>query len=146
MIRLNIAAEPFWLDLSHGVRVKVPPLTAAIMMAARSDPAVADLPDDTPLGVRSLAFCKAVGRLTIQEWDGVGDMNGDPVAPSPAGIDALLDLYPMFEAFEIKYVAGQGLALDAEKNAFAPSPNGISAGANDIAPPAKGNAPNVPRS
>jgi hypothetical protein len=145
MIRLDVSAGPRWLDLGHGVRVKVPPLTTAIMMAARADPAVRDLPADTTMEERSLAFCKAVARRVITEWEGVGDTQGNPVAPTAEGIDALLDLYPLFEAFELDYVA-KGLALDAEKNASAPSPNGTSAGASATARPAKRNARTAPRS
>jgi len=145
MIRLDISAGPRWLDLGHGVRVKVPPLTTAIMMAARADPAVRDLPADTTMEQRSLAFCKAVARRVITEWEGVGDAGGNPVAPTAEGIDALLDLYPLFEAFELDYVA-KGLALDAEKNASAPSPNGTSAGAPATARPAKRNARTAPQS
>lgn len=146
MIRLNLKSEPFWFDLRHGVRVKVPPLTSAILIAARSDPALAALPEDADLGVRSLVFCKAVARLTIADWQGVADGDGNPVPPTPEGIDALIDLYPMFEAFEIGYVAAHGLALDAEKNASAPSPNGTTAGASATARPAKANARTARRS
>ena len=39
MLRLNLSTEPQWLDLAHGVRLFVEPLTTAIMLAARSDPA-----------------------------------------------------------------------------------------------------------
>jgi hypothetical protein len=146
MIRLNLKSEPFWLDLRHGVRVKVPPLTSAILIAARSDPALTALPEDADLGVRSLVFCKAVARLTIAEWEGVADAGGNPVAPTPEGIDALIDLYPIFEAFEVGYVAAHGLALDAEKNASAPSPNGTTAGASVIARPARAAARTARRS
>ena len=40
MLRLNLSTEPRWLDLGHGVRLLVEPLTTAIMLAARSDPAM----------------------------------------------------------------------------------------------------------
>ena len=40
MLRLNLSTEPQWLDLGHGVRLLVEPLTTAIMLAARSDPAI----------------------------------------------------------------------------------------------------------
>ena len=42
MLRLNLAREPYWLDLGRGVRVRVDPLTTALMVAARSDPEVRD--------------------------------------------------------------------------------------------------------
>jgi len=73
-----------------------------------------------------------LGRLAITDWDGVGDDAGKPVDVSPEGIDALLDIWPLFEAFQTEYVAG-GLLLDAEKNVSSPLPNGSSAGATDIA-------------
>ena len=47
MLRLNLAREPYWLDLGRGVRVQVEPLTTALMVAARSDPEVRDLPEET---------------------------------------------------------------------------------------------------
>ncbi|WP_412509636.1 hypothetical protein [Roseovarius sp. SYSU LYC5161] len=42
MLRLNLSTAPHWLDLGHGVRLLVEPLTTAIMLAARSDPAILD--------------------------------------------------------------------------------------------------------
>ncbi|CAA7619678.1 hypothetical protein MTBSS4_250048 [Magnetospirillum sp. SS-4] len=36
MIRLSLPKEPYWLDLTHGVRVFVRPLTTAVYEAARS--------------------------------------------------------------------------------------------------------------
>ena len=40
MLRLDLTSEPRWLDLGHGVRLRAAPLTTALMVAARSDPAV----------------------------------------------------------------------------------------------------------
>ena len=136
MIRLDLASEPRWLDLGHGVRVKAAPLTSAILIAAREDPAVRELPEEASVGERSLVFCKAVARRVILDWEGVGDAEGAAIAPTAEGIDALLDLYPLFQAWEVGYV-GKGLALSAEKNASAPSPNGTSAGATATARPAR---------
>ena len=63
---------------------------------------------------------------------------------SPAGIDALLEIWPVFEAFQAQYVA-RGLMLDQEKNASAPSPTGPSAGATATARPALAPAPTAPQ-
>jgi len=136
MIRLDIASEPRWLDLGYGVRVKAAPLTSAILIAAREDPTMRDLPEEASLGERSLVFCKAVARRVILDWDGVAGVEGEPIAPTAAGIDALLDLYPLFQAWEVGYV-GKGLALSAEKNGSAPSPSGTLAGATATARPAR---------
>jgi hypothetical protein len=135
MLKLNLSNEPMWLDLGHDVRVRLLPLTTALMVAARSDPAISDLAGDVSDEESALVFAKALGRIAITDWEGVGDEHGDPVAVSPEGIDALLDVWPLFEAFQTKYVA-KGLVLDAEKNVSAPLPSGFSAGAMDIAKPA----------
>jgi len=58
---------------------------------------------------------------------------------TPEGIDALLDIWVLFDAFQVKYLAS-GLLLDQEKNGSAPSPSGTSAGATATARPAKGRA------
>lgn len=49
------------------------------------------------------------------DWDGVGDADGEPLAVSPDAVSALLDLWPMAEAFERLYL-GPALLLDDEKN------------------------------
>ena len=122
MLRLNLSNEPRWLDLGHGVRLLVEPLTTAIMLAARSDPTIlAAAQGPEPGDERSndnLAriVAKAVARIVVRDWEGVGDEDGKPMAISHDGIDALLELWPIFEAFQTKYIAG-ALILDAEKNA-----------------------------
>ena len=40
MIRLDLSSAPKWLDLGTGLRLQVLPVTTAIMVAARNDPAV----------------------------------------------------------------------------------------------------------
>jgi len=139
MLRLDLAPEPHWLDLGLGVRVRVQPLSTALMIAARSDAAVRDLPAGSSDDQVTVAFAKAIGRSAILDWEGVGDADGQPVAVTPEGIDALLDVWPIFERFQLGYVA-KGLALELEKNASAPSPSGSTAGASATARPAKGRA------
>ena len=145
MIRLNLSREPSWLDLGHDVRVRVAPLTTSLMAAARSDPAVAALPEGASNETIAVTRAKALARLVVLEWEGVGDAEGNPVPVTPEGIDALLDILPIFEAFQLRYVS-KGLLLEADKNGSAPSPNGTSAGATSIADPAAALAANVPPS
>ncbi len=139
MLRLNLAREPHWLDLGLGVRVRVEPLTTALMVAARSDPAVRSLPEGTSDDEIAVIFGKALAERAILDWEGVGDADGNPTPVTPEGIAALLDIWPIFEKFQMGYVA-KGLELEAEKNASAPLPTGSGAGANAIARPAKGRA------
>ena len=139
MIRLNLTATPQWLDLAPGLRLLVGPLTTALMVSARADAAIEAMPSTATTEELALAMAKAVARRAILEWEGVGDDKGDPVPVTPEGIDALLEIWPVFEAFQIQYVA-RGLILDAEKNVSAPLPSGPSAGATGIAPPARARA------
>ena len=139
MIRLDLSAGPKWLDLGSGLRLQVLPVTTAIMVAARNDPAVEALSDTASKEEQALVMAKAVARRVLTGWEGVGDADGDPVPVTPEGIDALLDIWPVFEAFQTRCLAPH-LMLDAEKNASSPLPNGTSAGAMPTAQPAKARA------
>ena len=144
MIRLNLTATPQWLDLAPGLRLLVGPLTTALMVSARADPAIEALPEGATQEALALAMAKAVARRAVLDWEGVGDTMGQPLPVTPEGIDALLEIWPVFEAFQTQYVA-KGLILDAEKNVSAPSPSGPSAVATGIVPPAKLPAPTAPQ-
>ena len=139
MIRLNMTATPQWLELAPGLRLLVAPLTTALMVSARADPAIEAMPEGATQEELALAMAKAVARRAVLDWEGVGDDIGNIVTVTPEGIDALLEIWPVFEAFQTQYIA-RGLILDAEKNVSAPSPTDPSAGATGIAPPARGRA------
>ena len=143
MIRIQLSPEPQWLDLGHGVRLQLMPLTTALMVATRSDPAVQSLDADASNDSRAAVFAAALARRAVVDWEGVGDENGKVLEISPDGIDALLSLWPIFEAFNLHYVS-PGMLLDAEKNGSAPSPTGTSAGATATARPAKTRARTAP--
>ena len=139
MLRLDLKRKASWVELGHGVRLRCEPLTTPIMAAAKRDPAVTGLPADASDDERGIAMAKAVARRVIVEWEGVGDADGSPAGVTPDGIDALLDIWVLFDAFQVKYLAA-GFLLDQEKNGYAPSPSGTSAGATATARPAKGRA------
>jgi len=145
MLKLDLSNEPAWLDLGHGVRVFLTPLTTAMMVAARGDPAVQALSEDATDEENALAFARALARVAILDWEGVGDADGNPIPVSPEAIGALLDLWPLFEAFQTGYVA-KGLLLEQEKNASSPLPTGSSAGAMGTATPARKPAPTARKS
>ena len=144
MIRLNLTAAPQWLELAPGLRLLVAPLTTALMVSARADPAIEAMPDTSTQEELALTMAKAVARRAVLDWEGVGDDTGTIVPVTPEGINALLEIWPVFEAFQTQYVA-RGLILDAEKNVSAPSPSGPSAGAIGIAPLARGRARTAPQ-
>ncbi len=136
MLTLDLSNEPRWHDLAPGVRVQLRPLTTALMVATRSDPEVEAVPDGASDEERALVFAKALARRAVLDWEGVGDADGDAIDPSPQAIDALLDIWPIFEAFQLVYVS-KGLLLEQEKNVSAPLPSGPSVGATATARPAK---------
>lgn len=144
MLTLDLTNAPRWVELIPGLRVQLRPLTTALMVAARADPALdlaAMAGDDMPTATEALALtmAKALARQAILDWEGVGDAEGRPLPASPAAIDALLDVWPVFEAFQTIYVS-KGLLLDAEKNVSPPLPTGSSVGASATARPAKARA------
>ena len=143
MLTLHLTNAPQWCDLIPGVRVKLRPLTTALMVSARGDPAIAHLPEGAATEEAALAMAKALARRAIIEWEGIGNADGTPIEPSPEAVDALLDLWPAFEAFQTQYVA-KALLLDAEKNASSPLPTGPSAGAKATARPAQDPVPTAP--
>ena len=144
MIRIQLSPEPQWFELGYGVRLQLLPLTTALMVATRSDPAVQDLNAEANNDNRAATFAAALARRAIVNWEGVGDADGAVIAVTPEGIDALLSLWPIFEAFNLLYVS-RGMLLDAEKNGSAPSPTGTTAGATATARPAKARARTAPR-
>ena len=143
MQRLNLTHDLEWIDLPRDVRVQVQPVTTALIYAARRDPAIAALPADADQELVALVMGQSIARLAIVAWEGIGDADGSPIDPSPEAIDAFLDIWPAFEAFQTSYVA-KALLLDAEKNGSAPLPTGPSAGARATARPVQDLVPTAP--
>lgn len=143
MIRLHLSPEPVWLDLLPGVRLRLAPASSTVIAAARADPAVAALGEDAPHDALAVALAKAVARRVILDWEGVLDHRDAPAPATPEAIDALIDLFPAFAAFQSAVLAPQlerAEAVAQEKNASAPSPTGATAGATATARPARSRA------
>ena len=92
MLTLDLTNAPRWHDLAPGVRVQLRPLTTALMVATRSDPAVEAVPEGASDEERAVVFAKALARRAGLAWEGIGDADGNPIKPSPEAIDALLDV------------------------------------------------------
>jgi len=110
MIRLNLKKEPYWLELGYGVKIKVRPATTALIMAARQEASRQEKSES-----RTAALLTHLAKLSILEWEGVGDDKGEETDVTPENIEALMDLWPIAETFERDYLAPM-LLLDAEKN------------------------------
>lgn len=109
MIKLQLNKEPYWLELLEGVRVFVRPATSALIMAARNRALKEDGVD------RGAALIKHLGLAAIMDWEGVGDQEDNKAEVTEAGVAALLDLWPISEAFERLYLL-PALLLESEKN------------------------------
>lgn len=113
-------AAPAWLDLVPGVRIETRPATPAAMIIARREAGKlfradgADADPDT--GAKAtVALVGALARFAISDWSGVGDAEGEPATVTPENIDALMRIWPCYDAFDQQYV-GPILAGEAEKN------------------------------
>jgi len=115
MIRLELKREPYWLELGHGVNIYVRPATTALVMAARVK-AIKSAQETDDAGTRSATLIKELAQLAIIQWEGVGDDEGNIAAITPEAISALMDLWPIADAFERLYL-GPTLLLEQEKNA-----------------------------
>lgn len=155
MIRLSLPKDPYWLDLPHGVRVLVRPLTTAIYEAARAKGArlagdvvsehaeivmaggaVEGLPDledeDAMAGLSQFLFVQALAVAAIIRWEGVLDEAGNPVEVTAKAVRDLMWFHRVAEGFVSAYTRPHAEAV-AEGNASRPSPNGTSAAGRTIA-------------
>lgn len=112
MITLNLKRENYWLDILPNLRFFLRPASTAVIMAARTA-ALKDNPED-PIQ-RGTALLKALAEVAIIEWEGVGDHDGNPLPPAPDNVKALLDLWPVADAFERLYLT-PALLMEQEKN------------------------------
>ena len=98
----------------------VSPITWAAILLART--AAADVlrtgGDDTMVRA-GVAFKRSLAHSGIAAWEGIGDTDGNVVEPTPDNIDALLELWPMFDSIDRLYV-GPALIQDAKKTSDRP--------------------------
>jgi hypothetical protein len=149
MLKISSATrEPVWLDIMDGVRIRLKPVTIAAMLVARERvlEELGKLPPETDEDERnaflSAALTRHLARLGVVEWEGIIGPDGEPAPVTRENIDSVLSVWQVFDKVNRLYVSPY-LALDAEKNASAPSPNGVLAGAADIARPAEQSVPSA---
>ncbi|GIX10376.1 hypothetical protein [Elioraea sp.] len=126
MITLNLSAEPCWIDLPHGVRLKLRPATTAIVSAAqaRATRLAADAaaqfgaPDDDDLrrGFAFMLLVQTLARHLVLDWEGVDDAEGRALPLSAEAVERLMEHDEIAAAFW--EAAMRPLrAVDAEGNA-----------------------------
>lgn len=108
MYRLTrIAPEARWITLPHGVRVLALPATTAIITAmqaaaaqrAREIAEARQIDEHLRNGIAFMAAVQALARYSVQDWAGVADETGAPLAFSPDAVDALMQHDEMAAAF-----------------------------------------------
>lgn len=112
-VRLRAAGAPRWVDLPHGVRVQVRPVTSAIVAAAQTAGRrkLAALPEaeradgDWSAGYAFAVTVAEIGRLSVIAWEGVQDEAGAEVAPTADNIAALFEQDDMAMAFWVAATA-----------------------------------------
>lgn len=167
MIRLGLPKKPRWLALGDGVRVKVRPLTTAVYEAARASGrrkatalaveqglieaaggTIADLPDsrdrDGLTGLSQMLFAQALAVAAVLEWEGVGDAEGKPAAPTADNVETMIRDFPgITDEFLVAYTAPLAAAV-AEGNGSGAAPSGTSTAAPSIADRAEPTASPAP--
>lgn len=109
MLKLDLPTEPYWADLPHGVRVRIKPVTTAIISAAQhraarlgreaAEAAGGELDPDLSRGLAFVLMAKALARFAVEDWEGVADAAGDPLPFSPDLAERLMDIESMASAF-----------------------------------------------
>ena len=151
MLRLNLKKEPFWMDLPSGVRVRVRPLTTAIMNAAQSmvikqikalqAEESADIrpnfeSEEIRLGLSEALLVKALAVGAVIEWEGVMNAAGDaPATVNEKGVCELMDIWFVGQEFWKQYTTSY-FALEVEGNASRPGVTGTLAAGLPTAPAA----------
>jgi len=149
MIKIEATRAPYWLgdetrpeaerEVVPGVRIKVKPIgPVAMQLAKTAGLSAVTAADDHELVYGGVAFTLALAQWGIVEWDGIGDAEGNPVAPTSALIAELLEQNPyLYMAIDRIYVA-PAVLRDQEKNVSSVSLNGGSPTTETpTAPPAK---------
>lgn len=142
MLTLKLDAAPYWLDVAPGARVYLRPMCSAFLMRAQQCPAVIAAVEAENQPAHAVALLAAILEPAIIEWEGIGDLDGNPIAPSLPAITALVDTYEPYRVLQDMYLA-PWLVVSDEKKGSAPSLNGTSAAAQNtvgLAPPSAPNA------
>lgn len=138
----RLAQKERWVDLPHGVRLLVVPITTVLVAAAQASArrralellGKEDLPESETLrrGVALMLTIQALGRECIRAWQNVVDEDGEEVPLTSAAVDMLLSHEEMAFSF-FDAVMSPLRAVDAEGNASGLAPRGTAEAGQNIA-------------
>jgi hypothetical protein len=145
LVRLDLSLEDRWTTLLAGFDVLHGPVTSAILSEA-GHAAMAVSEDGTPqtMEARTVAITRFIARAVIRDWRGVvNDATGEALPVTPETIDAVMDVWPIFRAFNERVIDAR-IRIDREKKDLPSSQSGISGTGQATAPTATDPAPTVP--
>jgi hypothetical protein len=138
----RLAQKERWVELPHGVRLRVAPITTIMVAAAQAAArrrvldllGKEELPEQENLrrGVALMLTIQALGRECIRAWENVVDEEGAAVPITPGAIEVLLSHEEMAFAF-FESVMNPLQAVQAEGNASRPALHGTAAAGRNTA-------------
>lgn len=109
MLKLTLPTEPYWVEMPLGVRLRIKPVTTAIVSAAQhraarlgreaAEAAGGELDPDMSRGLAFVLMAKALARFAVEEWEGVAGADGAALPFSPDLAERLMDIESMASAF-----------------------------------------------
>lgn len=109
MLKLDLPTEPYWAEMPLGVRLRIRPVTTAIVSAAQhraarlgreaAEAAGGELDPDMSRGLAFVLMAKALARFAVEEWEGVAGPDGAALPCSPDLAERLMDIESMASAF-----------------------------------------------
>lgn len=138
LVRLDLSTADRWTHLIGDFEILHGPVTSAIMAeaghAARAE----------SIEARTVEITRYLARAVIRDWRGVAnEETGDPVPVTPETIDAVMDIWPIFRAFNDRVIDAR-IRIDREKKDLPTSQNGTSGSVEPTAPTATDPAPTAP--
>lgn len=142
LVRLDLTLEDRWTTLIAGFDLLHGPVTSAILSeAGHAAMAVGEGEDPPTLEARTVAITKFIAKAVIRDWRGVvNDATGEPLPVTPATIDAVMDVWPVFRAFNERVIDAR-IRIDREKKDLPPLQNGTSGAEPTTAPTAAAAVP-----
>lgn len=144
LVRLDLTLEDRWTTLLAGFDVLHGPVTAAILSEAGHAAIAGEAEGKPTVEARTVAITKFIAKAVIRDWRGVvDDATGEPLAVTPETIDAVMDVWPIFRAFNERVIDAR-IRIDREKKDLSGLPSGTSETAQPTAATATDPAPTVP--
>ena len=140
LVRLNLSTKDQWTVLIAGFEVLHGPVSSALMAEA------GHAAKGETVAARTVEITRFLARHVIRDWRGVvDDATGQPIPVTPDAIDQVMDIWPIFRAFNDRVVDAR-TRVDREKKDLPTLQPTTSGSEQDIAGTATGSAQTAPES